>query len=44
VFLSLSPITAIVLGVTLLGEPVTVQLVAGVACVAAGLWVANSES
>jgi drug/metabolite transporter (DMT)-like permease len=44
VFLALSPITAIVLGVALLGEPVTVQLVAGVACVAAGLWVANSES
>ena len=43
VFLALSPITAIVLGVTLLGEPVTVQLVAGVACVAAGLWVANWE-
>ena len=44
VFLALSPVTAIVLGITLLGEPVTVQLVAGVACVAAGLWVANSDT
>jgi drug/metabolite transporter (DMT)-like permease len=43
VFLALSPITAIVLGVTLLGEPVTMGMLAGVACVAAGLWVANSE-
>ncbi|MGB9364778.1 MAG: DMT family transporter [Xanthobacteraceae bacterium] len=43
VFLALSPLTAIVLGVALLGEPVTVQLVAGMACVAVGLWVANSK-
>ena len=43
VFLALSPITAAALGVALLGEPVTVQSVAGVACVAAGLWVANWE-
>jgi len=43
VFLALSPITAIVLGVALLGEPVTAGMIAGVACVAAGLWVANSE-
>jgi drug/metabolite transporter (DMT)-like permease len=43
VFLSLSPITAIVLGVALLGEPVTAGMIAGVACVAAGLWVANWE-
>jgi drug/metabolite transporter (DMT)-like permease len=43
VFLSLSPITAIILGVTLLGEPVTAGMIAGVACVAAGLWVANWE-
>lgn len=43
VFLTLSPITAIVLGVVLLGEPVTVGMIAGVACVAAGLWVANWE-
>lgn len=43
VFLSLSPITATVLGVTLLAEPVTAGMIAGVACVAAGLWVANWE-
>jgi drug/metabolite transporter (DMT)-like permease len=43
VFLSLSPVTAAVLGVTLLGEPVTAGMIAGVACVAAGLWVANWE-
>jgi drug/metabolite transporter (DMT)-like permease len=43
VFLALSPITAIVLGVALLGEPVTAGMIAGVACVALGLWVANSE-
>ena len=43
VFLSLSPITAAVLGVLLLGEPVTVHMVAGVACVAAGLWVVSGE-
>jgi drug/metabolite transporter (DMT)-like permease len=44
VFLALSPITAIVLGVMLLGEPVTAGMIAGVVCVAAGLWVANSEA
>ncbi|MEJ0075594.1 MAG: DMT family transporter [Alphaproteobacteria bacterium] len=44
VFLALSPVTAIVLGVALLGEPVTAGMMAGVACVAAGLWVANSEA
>jgi drug/metabolite transporter (DMT)-like permease len=43
VFLSLSPITAAVLGVTLLGEPVTAAMIAGVACVAAGLWMAGGE-
>jgi drug/metabolite transporter (DMT)-like permease len=41
VFLALSPITATALGVVLLGEPVTAGMMAGVACVAAGLWVAN---
>jgi drug/metabolite transporter (DMT)-like permease len=41
VFLALSPITAAVLGVALLGEPVTVGMMAGVVCVAAGLWVAG---
>jgi drug/metabolite transporter (DMT)-like permease len=44
VFLSLSPITAALLGVTLLGEPVTAAMIAGVACVAAGLWIANSDA
>jgi drug/metabolite transporter (DMT)-like permease len=44
VFLALSPITAIVLGVMLLGEPVTAGMIAGVVCVAAGLWVANSAA
>jgi len=44
VFLALSPITAAVLGVALLGEPVTLGMMAGVACVAAGLWVANWET
>ncbi len=43
VFLSLSPITASVLGVTLLGEPVTGAMIGGVACVAAGLWIASRE-
>jgi drug/metabolite transporter (DMT)-like permease len=44
VFLALSPITAAVLGVALLGEPVTAGMMAGVACVAAGLWMANWEA
>ena len=44
VFLALSPITAAVLGVTLLGEPVTAMMIAGVVCVAAGLWVAGGEA
>jgi drug/metabolite transporter (DMT)-like permease len=43
VFMALSPITATALGVALLGEPVTAGMMAGVACVAAGLWVANWE-
>src|SRR5712671_5148299 len=43
VFLALSPITAAVLGIVLLGEPVTVGMMAGLACVALGLWVANWE-
>lgn len=44
VFLALSPITAALLGAVFLGEPLTVMMMAGVACVAAGLWVANYES
>ena len=43
VFLALSPITAAVLGALFLGEAVTAMMIAGVACVAAGLWVANWE-
>jgi drug/metabolite transporter (DMT)-like permease len=43
VFLALSPVTAAVLGVALLGEPVTLGMMAGVVCVAAGLWVAGGE-
>ncbi len=43
VFLALSPITAAALGALFLGEPVTALMLAGVACVAAGLWVANWE-
>jgi len=42
VFLALSPITAALLG-TFLGEPLTPALAAGVACVAADLWLANRE-
>ena len=38
IFLSLSPITAAILGAMLLNEPVTLRLAAGVACVIAGLW------
>jgi len=44
VFLALSPITAAALGVALLGEPVTAGMLAGVVCVATGLWVANWET
>jgi drug/metabolite transporter (DMT)-like permease len=43
VFLALSPVTAAVLGALFLGEPVTALMIAGVVCVAAGLWVANQE-
>ena len=43
VFLALSPITAAALGVALLGETVTAGMMAGVACVAAGLWLAGGE-
>jgi len=43
VFLALSPITAALLGAVFLGEPLTVTMIAGVASVAAGLWVANWE-
>ncbi len=43
VFLALSPITAAVLGAVFLGEAVSGMMVAGVVCVAMGLWVANRE-
>jgi drug/metabolite transporter (DMT)-like permease len=43
VFLTLSPITAAALGIALLGEPVTLALIAGVLCVAAGLWLAGGQ-
>jgi len=42
VFLALSPVTAAVLGVLFLGEGVTLLTVAGLACVALGLWAASS--
>lgn len=42
VFLALSPVTAAVLGVPFLGEGVTLLTVAGLACVAFGLWAASS--
>jgi drug/metabolite transporter (DMT)-like permease len=41
VFLSLSPITAALLGVPLLGEPLTSGVLVGLAGVAAGLWLAT---
>lgn len=41
-FLALSPVTAVVLGVIFLGEGVTLLTVAGLACVALGLWAVSS--
>lgn len=41
VFLALSPITAAALGAVLLGEPITILLVLGLACVVLGLGVAH---
>ncbi|MGE0314611.1 MAG: DMT family transporter [Lautropia sp.] len=41
VFLGLSPITAALLGVVLLGEPLTAGVVLGTLLVLAGLWVAH---
>ena len=43
VFLALSPITAAALGAVFLGEAVTAMMMAGVVCVAVGLWVANRD-
>lgn len=42
IFLALSPITAAALGVLFLGEGLTLLTVAGMACVAFGLWAASS--
>jgi drug/metabolite transporter (DMT)-like permease len=41
VFLSLSPITAAALGAVILGEPISTATLAGITCVAAGLWLAH---
>jgi drug/metabolite transporter (DMT)-like permease len=41
VFLALGPITAAVLGVLLLDEPLTTAAVIGLGCVVAGIWLAN---
>ena len=40
VFQGLSPVTAALLGVSLLGEPVSIGLLAGIVCLIAGLWIA----
>ena len=39
-FQGLSPVTAALLGVVLLGEPLSGGLLIGITCVVAGLWVA----
>lgn len=44
VFLALSPLTAILLGSLLLGEPVSIGALAGTALVALGLWAAHRQS
>jgi drug/metabolite transporter (DMT)-like permease len=41
VFLSLSPITAALLGWLLLAEPISATMLAGLGCVVAGLWLAT---
>jgi drug/metabolite transporter (DMT)-like permease len=43
VFLALSPITATLLGALLLGEVISAIFLAGLACVAGGLWLAHWE-
>jgi drug/metabolite transporter (DMT)-like permease len=40
VFLSLSPVTAALLGAILLAEPLRWMLLAGLVCVVAGIWLA----
>lgn len=42
-FLSLSPLTAVVFGAGVLKEPVTAGTVAGLAGVLAGLWIATRK-
>lgn len=44
VFLSLSPVTAALLGALLLGEGVATGTIAGLACVVLGLWLAHRET
>lgn len=41
VFLSLSPVTAAVLGALLLAEPVSTRALLALACVVLGLWLAH---
>ena len=43
VFLSLSPVTAAVLGALFLAEPVSAGALLALACVAAGLWLAHRD-
>ena len=43
VFLSLSPITAALLGLLLLGETLSIPLLAGLGAVMAGLWLAHRD-
>jgi drug/metabolite transporter (DMT)-like permease len=43
VFLALSPVTAALLGSLLLGESLSAMMLAGVACVVLGLWLAHRE-
>lgn len=44
VFLSLSPVTALLLGAAMLGENVSILCLAGLVCLAAGLWLTNREA
>jgi drug/metabolite transporter (DMT)-like permease len=44
VFLALSPVTAALLGVGLLGEALTSAIVLGMLCVAGGLWMATRSA
>jgi drug/metabolite transporter (DMT)-like permease len=44
VFLALSPITAMLLGTAVLGEPISALSMAALGCVALGLWLAHREA